>query len=88
MDDVVKHFKTPGVEDPDAGIPKIAILGRPNVGKSSFLNVLTGTERSIVTNIAGTTRDAINTRYKAYGKDFILVDTAGIRRKARVERSY
>ena len=87
LDDVVKHFKTPGVEDPDAGIPKIAILGRPNVGKSSFLNVLTGTERSIVTNIAGTTRDAINTRYKAYGKDFILVDTAGIRRKARVKEA-
>lgn len=87
LDDVVKHFKTPGVEDPDAGIPKISILGRPNVGKSSFLNVLTGTERSIVTNIAGTTRDAINTRYKAYGKDFILVDTAGIRRKARVKEA-
>jgi GTP-binding protein len=76
-----------GVEDPDAGIPKISILGRPNVGKSSFLNVLTGTERSIVTDIAGTTRDAINTRYKAYGKDFILVDTAGIRRKARVKEA-
>jgi GTP-binding protein len=87
LDDVVKHFKTPGVEDPDAGIPKISILGRPNVGKSSFLNVLTGTERSIVTDIAGTTRDAINTRYKAYGKDFILIDTAGIRRKSRVKEA-
>ena len=85
LDEVVKHFQTPGVEDPDAGIPRIAILGRPNVGKSSFLNVLTGQERSIVTDIAGTTRDAINTRYKAYGKDFILTDTAGIRRKARVD---
>lgn len=85
LDEVVKHFQTDGVEDPDAGIPRIAILGRPNVGKSSFLNVLTGQERSIVTNIAGTTRDAINTRYKAYGKDFILTDTAGIRRKARVD---
>ncbi len=85
LDEVVKHFQGPGVEDPDAGIPKIAILGRPNVGKSSFLNVLTGQERSIVTDIAGTTRDAINTRYKAYGKDFILTDTAGIRRKARVQ---
>ncbi len=85
LDEVVKHFQGPGVEDPDAGVPKIAILGRPNVGKSSFLNVLTGQERSIVTDIAGTTRDAINTRYKAYGKDFILTDTAGIRRKARVQ---
>ena len=85
LDEVVKHFQGPGVEDPDAGVPKIAILGRPNVGKSSFLNVLTGQERSIVTDIAGTTRDAINTRYKAYGKDFILTDTAGIRRKARIQ---
>jgi len=87
LDNVVKHFKNSGVEDPDAGIPKISILGRPNVGKSSFLNVLTGKERSIVTDIAGTTRDAINTRYKAYGKDFILIDTAGIRRKARVKEA-
>lgn len=85
LDEVVKHFQGPGVEDPDAGIPRIAIMGRPNVGKSSFLNVLTGQERSIVTDIAGTTRDAINTRYRAYGKDFILTDTAGIRRKARIQ---
>ena len=84
LDEIVKHFNGPGIENPDAGIPRIAILGRPNVGKSSFLNVLTGQERSIVTDIAGTTRDAIDTRYKAYGKDFILTDTAGIRRKARV----
>ncbi|RIV22273.1 ribosome biogenesis GTPase Der [Fibrisoma montanum] len=84
LDEVIKHFPNEGVEDPEGGIPRIAILGRPNVGKSSFLNVLTGKERSIVTDIAGTTRDAINTRYKAYGKDFILTDTAGIRRKARI----
>ena len=84
LDEVVKHFPSSGVENPDAGIPRIAILGRPNVGKSSFLNVLTGQERSIVTDIAGTTRDAIDTRYRAYGKDFILTDTAGIRRKARI----
>lgn len=84
LDEVIKHFQTEEVENPEAGIPRIAILGRPNVGKSSFLNVLTGQGRSIVTDIAGTTRDAINTRYKAYGKDFILTDTAGIRRKAKV----
>ena len=84
LDEVVKQFQTQGVENPDAGIPRIAILGRPNVGKSSFLNVLTGKERTIVTDIAGTTRDSIDTRYKAYGKDFILTDTAGIRRKARI----
>ncbi|GAB4002589.1 ribosome biogenesis GTPase Der [Spirosoma daeguense] len=84
LDELIKHFQTPGVENPNEGIPRIAILGRPNVGKSSFLNVLTGQERSIVTDIAGTTRDAIDTRYRAYGKDFILTDTAGIRRKARI----
>jgi GTP-binding protein len=85
LDDLVRLFPTAGIEDPDAGIPKIAIVGRPNAGKSSLLNVLLGTERSIVTEEAGTTRDAIHTRYKMYGKDFILIDTAGIRRKAKVK---
>ncbi len=85
LDAVVEHFDGPGIENPEEGIPRIAIVGRPNVGKSSFLNVLTGTERSIVTNIAGTTRDAIHTPYKAYGKEYILIDTAGIRRKSRVK---
>ena len=67
------------------GIPRIAILGRPNVGKSSFLNALVGEERSIVTDEAGTTRDAVNTRYTLYGKDFILTDTAGLRKKSKVK---
>ncbi len=84
LDELVKVFPSEGVEDPDAGIPKIAILGRPNVGKSSFLNVLLGKERSIVTDEAGTTRDAIHSRYKMYGNDFILIDTAGIRKKTKV----
>jgi GTPase len=68
LDEVIKHFPDEGEEDPDAGIPKIAILGRPNVGKSSFLNALLGQERSIVTDEAGTTRDAIHTRYKLLGR--------------------
>ncbi|MTI32440.1 ribosome biogenesis GTPase Der [Xanthovirga aplysinae] len=85
LDEVVKHFGEEGEENPDEGIPRIAILGRPNVGKSSFLNVLLGKERSIVTDIAGTTRDSLNTHYKLYGKEFILTDTAGIRRKSRVK---
>ncbi|RAU81508.1 ribosome biogenesis GTPase Der [Pontibacter arcticus] len=84
LDEVVKHFKDEGVEDPDAGIPKIAVLGRPNAGKSSFVNLLLGVERNIVTDIAGTTRDAIHSRYNAFGKEFILVDTAGLRRKSKV----
>ncbi|PRY07826.1 GTP-binding protein [Pontibacter ummariensis] len=84
LDEVVKHFKDEGVEDPDAGIPKIAVLGRPNAGKSSFVNLLLGEERNIVTDQAGTTRDAIHSRYNAYGKEFIIVDTAGLRRKSKV----
>ncbi len=85
LDEVVSHFEEQGEENPDAGIPKIAILGRPNVGKSSFLNALVGKQRSIVTDISGTTRDTIETRYKLYGKEFIIADTAGIRRKARID---
>jgi GTPase len=85
LDEMIKHFEDEGIEDPDAGIPKISILGRPNVGKSSFLNALLGHERSIVTDEAGTTRDAIHTRYKLYGQDFIITDTAGIRKKAKVK---
>jgi GTP-binding protein len=84
LDDLVKTFPTEGVEDPNAGIPKISILGRPNVGKSSLLNALLGTERSIVTDEAGTTRDAIHSHYKMFGNDFILIDTAGIRKKSKV----
>ncbi len=84
LDEVIKTFETEGLEDPDEGIPKIAIVGRPNVGKSSFLNVLLGEDRSIVTDEAGTTRDAVHSRYKMYGNDFILIDTAGIRKKSKV----
>lgn len=85
LDEIVKIFPSEGVEDPDAGIPKVAILGRPNVGKSSFLNALLETERSIVTDEAGTTRDAIHSYYKMFGKNFILIDTAGVRKKGKVK---
>ena len=85
LDAIITHFKEDGEEDPDAGIPKISILGRPNAGKSSFLNALIGQERSIVTDEAGTTRDAIHTRYTFFGQDFIITDTAGIRKKAKVK---
>lgn len=85
LDAIITHFEEDGIEDPDADIPKISILGRPNAGKSSFLNALLGQERSIVTDEAGTTRDAIHTRYKFFGKDFIITDTTGIRKKAKVK---
>ncbi len=71
----------------DLGIPKISIIGQPNAGKSSFLNALIGEERAIVTDIAGTTRDTTHTRYSKFGKDFILIDTAGIRKKAKVHEN-
>ncbi|MCG2615617.1 ribosome biogenesis GTPase Der [Terrimonas sp. NA20] len=67
-----------------AALPKFAIIGQPNVGKSSLLNALVGTERTIVSDIAGTTRDTIHTHYNLFQKEFILIDTAGIRRKAKV----
>ena len=85
LDQIVECFDTSDDENPEEGIPRISILGRPNAGKSSFLNALLGKERTIVTDIAGTTRDAINTRYKLFGKDFILSDTAGIRKKSKVK---
>jgi len=84
LDKVVEYFESDDEGNPEDGIPRFAILGRPNVGKSSFLNALLGKERSIVTDVAGTTRDAINSHYKLFGKDFILVDTAGIRKRSKV----
>lgn len=85
LDDLVKGFDPPSEETAEnIEIPKIAIVGRPNVGKSSLINSLVGEERNIVTPIAGTTRDSINTRYNKFGHDFFMVDTAGLRKKAKV----
>ncbi len=83
LDKIVTHFENEVIEDTDH-LPRITIVGRPNVGKSSTINALTGQERNIVTDIAGTTRDTLNTRYTQFGYDFILVDTAGVRKKAKV----
>ena len=83
LDQVVSHFQENTIEDTDH-LPRITIVGRPNVGKSSTINALIGEERNIVTDIAGTTRDTLNTRYNRFGYDFLLVDTAGLRKKAKV----
>jgi len=83
LDSLTESFiPKPAVEDPE--IPRFAIVGRPNVGKSSLINALIGIEQNIVTPISGTTRDAVNTKYSKYGLDFYLIDTAGLRKKAKV----
>ncbi len=74
-------------DEPESDIPKFAIIGQPNVGKSSLVNALLGEDRNIVTNIAGTTRDSIHTKYSKFDKEFILVDTAGIRKKSKVHEN-
>jgi len=84
LDDVTALIKDEQEAEEEKDVPKFAIIGQPNVGKSSLLNALVGEERTIVSDIAGTTRDTIHTRYNLFQKDFILIDTAGIRRKAKV----
>lgn len=84
MDLLVSKFKKDTVEYIDEEIPRFAVVGRPNAGKSSIVNAFIGEERNIVTDIAGTTRDSIYTRYEKFGFDFYLVDTAGIRKKNKV----
>lgn len=85
LDEMVKHFeKEP---DEDNHLPKYAIVGRPNVGKSSLINALIGRERNIVTPIAGTTRDSIHIHYNQFGHEFMLIDTAGLRKKTKVKEN-
>ncbi len=84
LDHILTLFSKESSEEELDDIPKFAVVGRPNAGKSSIVNVLTGEERSIVTDMAGTTRDSIHTRYNKFGMDFYLIDTAGIRKKGKV----
>ena len=83
MDEILKILPEDTKAEEFDDLPRITIVGRPNVGKSSLTNALLGEERNIVTNIAGTTRDSIHTRYNKYGMDFYLVDTAGMRKKGK-----
>jgi len=85
LDEVVKHFEETDEGEPT--LPRFAIVGRPNVGKSSLINILIGKERNIVTPIAGTTRDAIQIHYNQFGHEFMLIDTAGLRRKTKVKEN-
>ena len=84
LDLILSKLETDEVDDTEDGIPRFAVVGRPNAGKSSIINAFIGEDRNIVTEIAGTTRDSIYTRYNKFGFDFYLVDTAGIRRKNKV----
>ena len=84
LDLVVEKLHAPTPDEETEEIPRFAVVGRPNVGKSSIVNAFIGEDRNIVTNIAGTTRDSIYTRYTKFGFDFYLVDTAGIRKKGKV----
>jgi len=85
LDQLVSMFDKKVEEVEEEDIPKIAVVGRPNVGKSSLVNALVGTDRNIVTPISGTTRDSIHTRYSKFNHDFVLVDTAGLRKKGKVK---
>lgn len=85
LDEVAKHFDTDNMEEEDDDRPRIAVVGKPNVGKSSIINKLTGENRVIVSNIAGTTRDAVDTEVVYQGREYVFIDTAGLRRKNKIK---
>lgn len=85
LDEVISHFTSGNTQEAEDERPRIAIVGKPNVGKSSIINKLLGENRVIVSNIAGTTRDAIDTPFKRNGKEYVLIDTAGLRRKNKIK---
>ena len=85
LDEVIAHFPERNAEEEEDDRPKIAVIGKPNVGKSSLINKLTGEKRVIVSDIAGTTRDAIDTAVKYCGREYVFIDTAGLRRKSKIK---
>ena len=85
LDEVAKHFDTDHMEEEEDDRPRIAVVGKPNVGKSSIINKLTGENRVIVSNIAGTTRDAVDTEVVYQGREYVFIDTAGLRRKNKIK---
>lgn len=85
LDAVTGHFTEEMLSDTEDERPRVAIVGKPNVGKSSIINKLTGANRVIVSNIAGTTRDAIDTEVKYQGREYVFIDTAGLRRKSKIK---
>ena len=85
LDKVISYFPQESADEEEEDIPRVAVVGKPNVGKSSLINRLMGEERVIVSNIAGTTRDAVDTRVQYGGKDYIFIDTAGLRRKGKIK---
>lgn len=85
LDEVTKHFQLDGTEDEEDDRPRVAVVGKPNVGKSSIINKLLGENRVIVSNVAGTTRDAIDTAITFNGQEYVFIDTAGLRRKSKIK---
>lgn len=84
LDEVIKHFPDKTMEDADDDMIRFSLIGRPNVGKSSLVNAILGEDRVIVSEIAGTTRDAVDTRFKKDGEEFVIIDTAGMRKKGKI----
>ncbi|MEL6132394.1 MAG: ribosome biogenesis GTPase Der [Bacteroidota bacterium] len=87
LDALVELLPAPEPESEEDSVPKFAVVGRPNVGKSSFVNALIGKNLNIVTPIAGTTRDSVDTRFSSFGQDVVLIDTAGLRKRSKIEEN-